>query len=55
MQIGFFNIVGVPLFKAMTEIFEGCQPMLDGVLANLHHWEAAAAEAQASASMSSEL
>lgn len=45
----------MPLFRAMTDIFEDCQPMLDGVLANLSHWETAAAEAQAAVSISSEL
>jgi len=45
MQTGFFSIVGIPLFKAMAELFEDAQPMLDGVLANYHHWEAATPEA----------
>ncbi len=45
MQMGFFSIVGIPLFKAMAELFEDAQPMLDGVLANYHHWEAATPEA----------
>jgi len=40
--LGFLNIVGIPLFKAMAELFEGTQPMLDGVLANYRQWEAAA-------------
>ncbi|DBA80660.1 TPA: hypothetical protein ACH3X1_007904 [Trebouxia sp. C0004] len=39
-QLGFFNIVGVPLFKTMVELFEEAQPMLDGVLTNFRHWEA---------------
>ena len=42
LQLGFFNIVGLPLFKAMAELFEDSQPMLDGVLGNLKLWEAAA-------------
>lgn len=46
-QLGFYSIVGVPLFKAMTEIFEDCQPMLEGVLANQRYWEEAAKEAPA--------
>ena len=41
VQLGFFSIVGIPLFKAMAELFEDAQPMLDGVLSNYHHWEAA--------------
>lgn len=44
-QMGFFNIVGTPLFKAMIELFPDAQPMLDGVTANLRHWEQSAAQA----------
>ena len=39
LQMGFFSIVGIPLFKAMAELFEETKPMLDAVLANNHHWE----------------
>lgn len=46
LQMGFFSIVGIPLFKAMAELFEESQPMLEGVLANYHHWEAATPDAQ---------
>ncbi len=45
MQMGFFSIVGIPLFKAMAELFEDAQPMLDGVLSNYNHWEAATPDA----------
>ncbi|KAL0024748.1 hypothetical protein WJX79_001370 [Trebouxia sp. C0005] len=44
-QMGFFSIVGLPMFKAMADVFEGAQPMLDGVMANYRSWEAAAAAA----------
>lgn len=37
--------MGIPLFKAMAELFEDAQPMLDGVLGNFKVWEAAANEA----------
>ena len=47
LQLGFLNIVGIPLFKAMAELFEGTQPMLDGVLANYKQWEAAAQASEA--------
>lgn len=40
-QMGFFSIVGIPLFQALTDLFKDAQPMLDGVLANYKHWEAA--------------
>ena len=39
IQLGFFNIVGIPLFKAMADLFEESQPMLDGVLANFRQWQ----------------
>lgn len=38
-QVGFFNIVGVPLLKAYTEVFEDAVPLLDAALENLHYWE----------------
>ncbi len=44
-QIGFFNIVGTPMFKAMVDLFPDAQPMLDGVTANLRQWEQSAAQA----------
>ena len=44
LQMGFFNIVGIPLFKTMVELFEDAQPMLDGVLTNFRHWEAGTAD-----------
>ena len=45
VQLGFFSIVGIPLIKAMAELFQDAQPMLDGVLSNYHHWEAATPDA----------
>lgn len=30
LQLGFFSIVGIPLFKAITELFKDAQPMMDG-------------------------
>ncbi len=44
LQLGFFNIVGIPLFKTMVELFEDAQPMLDGVLTNFRHWETGTAD-----------
>ena len=43
--MGFFSIVGIPLFKAMAELFEESKPMLDGVLANYRYWETATPDA----------
>ena len=47
MQMGFFTIVGLPMFKAMADVFEGAKPMLEGVMGNYRAWEAAAAAADA--------
>ena len=46
-QMGFFSIVGLPMFNAMADLFDGARPMLEGVLANYRSWEAAAAAAEA--------
>ncbi|KAL3144954.1 putative 3',5'-cyclic phosphodiesterase pde-3 [Trebouxia sp. C0010 RCD-2024] len=46
-QMGFFTIVGLPMFKAMADVFEGAKPMLEGVMGNYRAWEAAAAAADA--------
>ena len=43
LQLGFFSIVGIPMYKAMVAAFEDAQPLLDGVMANYKRWEAAAA------------
>lgn len=45
LQLGFFGIVGIPMFKAITDLFKDAQPMLDGVLANYHAWEKMAQDA----------
>ena len=45
LQLGFFSIVGIPMFKAIVDLFPDAQPMLDGVLANYNHWEAATPDA----------
>lgn len=38
-QLGFFNIVGAPLFMALIELFDEARPMMQGLQANYHHWE----------------
>lgn len=44
MQLGFFTIVGLPMFKAVADVFEGARPMLENVMGNYRMWEAAAAD-----------
>ena len=43
LQMSFFSIVGIPLFKSMTDIFEDTRPMLQGVMENYKMWEREAA------------
>ena len=45
LQLSFFSIVGIPLFKSMTDIFEETRPMLQGVMENYKVWEKDAAAA----------
>ena len=33
-QIGFFSIVGIPLFRTLADVFEATGPLLAGVMAN---------------------
>ena len=33
-QIGFFSIVGIPLFRTLADVFEATAPLLAGVMAN---------------------
>ena len=33
-QIGFFSIVGIPLFQTLADLFEATAPLLAGVMAN---------------------
>ena len=44
LQLGFFTIVGLPMFKAVADVFEGARPMLENVMGNYRMWEAAAAD-----------
>ena len=38
LQVGFFEIVALPLFNGFVELIPGAKAMLDGVLANYDHW-----------------
>ncbi|KAK9867909.1 hypothetical protein WJX84_002108 [Apatococcus fuscideae] len=37
-QVGFFEIVAIPLFKGLTGLVPGTQPILEGVMANYEYW-----------------
>ncbi len=38
MQVGFFEIVAMPMFRSYVELIPGAQPLLDGVMANYEYW-----------------
>lgn len=42
-QVGFFQIVGLPLFKAMADVFEDTRPLYEGAMANCQAWQDAVA------------
>ena len=37
-QVGFYDIVVVPLYHSFGRVFPGCQPMLSGVMNNYRFW-----------------
>ncbi|CAL8464523.1 g4058 [Coccomyxa elongata] len=37
-QSDFFKLMAMPLFTAFVVAFPGCQPLLDGMMANFIHW-----------------
>ena len=38
VQVGFFEIVALPLFKGYVEHIPAAQPMLDAIKANYQYW-----------------
>ncbi|KAK9830386.1 hypothetical protein WJX72_011468 [[Myrmecia] bisecta] len=38
-QVGFFSIVGIPLFQSFVDAFEDAQPLLDALMVNMRMWE----------------
>merc|ERR1712100_467018 len=45
-QVGFFDFVVLPLFRAFANAFPSASPMLQGVEANYAKWQEVQAEAQ---------
>ncbi|KAK9831575.1 hypothetical protein WJX74_000880 [Apatococcus lobatus] len=43
-QVGFFEIVALPLFTGYTQLIPDSKPLLDGVMSNYQHWHAGAKE-----------
>ncbi len=46
-QVGFFEVVAMPLFKAFVGSFPGARPLMQGVYDNCRHWKQVAAAAAA--------
>ena len=38
LQVGFYDVVGVPLFRALASAFPGTQPLLLQTLTNYNIW-----------------
>ena len=38
LQVGFFEICAMPLFRSYVELLPAAQPMLDAVKANYNKW-----------------
>ena len=38
LQVGFFEIVALPLLRSYVEVIPCAQPMLDGMLSNYEYW-----------------
>ena len=38
MQVGFFEVIVMPLFKAMADVLPAAQPMLDAATKNYYCW-----------------
>ncbi|KAL6752278.1 hypothetical protein V8C86DRAFT_1814194 [Haematococcus lacustris] len=49
-QVGFFEFVALPLFNNFTARFTAAKPLLQGVMANYHYWQAQAAAVAAEGS-----
>ncbi|KAK9867080.1 hypothetical protein WJX84_007142 [Apatococcus fuscideae] len=43
-QVGFFEIVALPLFTGYTQLVPDAKPLLDAVMSNYQHWHAGAKE-----------
>ncbi len=47
VQVGFFEIVALPLFSAYTSMLPAAKPLLDAAMSNYHFWHSTAASAEA--------
>ena len=45
LQVGFYEIVALPLFTSYAQAISDAKPLLDAVMHNYNFWHTAAAEA----------
>ena len=38
LQVGFFEIVALPLFTSYSQLIQGAKPVLDAAMTNYRHW-----------------
>lgn len=38
LQVGFFKLIAIPMLAPFVLTFPGCQPLLDGLMANYAAW-----------------
>jgi hypothetical protein len=38
LQVGFFDIVVIPLYHSYSRVFGGCRPLLTYVMRNYKYW-----------------
>lgn len=45
-QIGFYDVVALPLYRTFVSRFKDASPMLDALMSNYRHWQAVAGDHQ---------
>jgi hypothetical protein len=38
LQVGFFDVVVIPLYHTFGKVFSSCRPLLTYVMRNYNHW-----------------
>lgn len=39
MQVGFIDVICLPLYRVLTDTFPWIRPLLDGTIDNRQHWQ----------------
>jgi len=45
-QLGFFDIIAIPMFHNFSRAFPGCKPMMDLIMTNYRYWKSQAPSVQ---------